>query len=134
GHAGDAESMRRTVLLALEAGCAIGAHPSYPDREHFGRKRVAMDAAALEGELRRQVERLAEIAEACGAVVGHVKAHGALYHDCAGHEGIAGALARATGVERVLVGGAGTASLEHWRAMGRGCMAEAFADRVYEVD
>ncbi|MFG0294218.1 MAG: 5-oxoprolinase subunit PxpA [Phycisphaerales bacterium JB050] len=134
GHAGDAESMRRTVLLALEAGCAIGAHPSYPDREHFGRKSVAMDALALEGELRRQIERLAEIAEVCGGVVGHVKAHGALYHDCARDEEVAGALARAAGAEWLLVGGAGTASLGHWRAMGRGCMAEAFADRVYEVD
>ncbi len=134
GHAGDAESMRRTVLLALEAGCAIGAHPSYPDRERFGRVRIAMDVGALEREVRGQIERLVGIAEECGAVVGHVKAHGALYHDCARDVGIAAAVARAAGGERVLVGGAGTAALEHWRALGYDCVAEGFADRVYEAD
>ena len=136
GHAGDDESMRRTVEVALDAGCAIGAHPSYPDRERFGRVRLTMNADALHRELREQIHRLGTIARASGADLSHIKPHGALYHACADDPAVAGALASAARSWRdgiVLVGGSATAALEHWRELGAIGIGEAFADRVYEA-
>lgn len=137
GHAGDDESMRRTVELALDAGCTIGAHPSYPDRERFGRVRLTMTADALERDLREQIHRLGAIARAGGAGLSHIKPHGALYHACADDPEVAGALASAARSWRegiVLIGGSGSAALDHWRALGAVGIGEAFADRVYEPD
>lgn len=137
GHAGDDESMRRTVEIALDAGCAIGAHPSYPDRERFGRVRLTMNPEALERELREQIHRLGAIARAAGADLSHTKPHGALYHACADDASVASALASAARSWRdciVLIGGAGTASLDHWRGLSAVGVGEAFADRAYEPD
>jgi 5-oxoprolinase (ATP-hydrolysing) subunit A len=80
GHAGDDASMERAVALCLANGTALGAHPSYPDREGFGRRAMPMDAGALRRAVAEQCARLAAIARAQGATVGHAKAHGALYH------------------------------------------------------
>lgn len=131
GHSGNDESMERTVRLALEAGCALGAHPSYPDRVNFGRASVRMPPDALERELRGQIDRLAEITGHAGGSLRYVKPHGALYHDCARDPRIAEAVARASG-DLLLMGGARTATLDHWRALGHDPIAEAFADRAYE--
>lgn len=133
GHAGDDETMRRTVMLALDAGCALGAHPSYPDRANFGRTSMPMHPEALERELRDQIERLADIASQLGASLAHAKPHGALYHDCAKDPAIAKAVASACRGLR-LFGGARTPALDHWRALGHDPIAEAFADRAYEPD
>jgi UPF0271 protein len=133
GHAGDDETMRRTVRLALDAGCTIGAHPSYPDRAGFGRASVSMHPESIEREVRTQIERLADIAAQMNTSLAHAKPHGALYHDCARDADIAAAVANAAG-GLLLFGGAGTASLDHWRALGHDPVAEAFADRAYEPD
>lgn len=137
GHTGDDESMRRAVLAAMEAGCTVGAHPSYPDREGFGRRRIAMEPSALERELHEQIARLSAIAEACGVALSHVKPHGMLYHDCAADPAVAAAVAnaaRAWSEDLLLMGSAGTAALVHWRSLGADPVAEAFADRAYERD
>jgi len=76
GHAGDAASMRDAVARAARFGVAVGAHPSYPDRAHFGRVPVAMDAADLEAAVAVQLAALAD----AGADLRYVKPHGALYH------------------------------------------------------
>ncbi|NNE59170.1 MAG: LamB/YcsF family protein [Hellea sp.] len=85
GHAGDDESMRRTVSLALENNVNIGAHPAYPDRENFGRKPLILgtDISSLElaNSITAQISRLAEIASEQGGAITYVKAHGALYND-----------------------------------------------------
>jgi UPF0271 protein len=80
GHAGDARSMARALALCREHGTRVGAHPSYPDREGFGRRRLAIDAAAMRDVVAAQCEALAAAARASGLCVELVKAHGALYH------------------------------------------------------
>lgn len=95
GHAGNISSMMETVHLAMENGVEMGAHPSYPDREGFGRRSLAIS----EGELRRsivaQILSLKQLIEAEGGVLRHVKPHGALYHDAATKEKTAGILIEA---------------------------------------
>jgi UPF0271 protein len=80
GHTGDARSMARAVALCLRHGTRVGAHPSYPDREGFGRRRLAIDAAAMREVVAAQCATLAAAARASGVRVELVKAHGALYH------------------------------------------------------
>ncbi len=137
GHAGDDSTIALTVARALAAGAAIGAHPGYPDREGFGRREMPLSPAELLATLVDQVERVMAAARAAGAHVRHVKPHGALYNLAARDTAAAELVARA--VERVsphlvLVGLAGSASLEVARARGLRTAAEAFADRRYEPD
>ena len=42
-HAGDKETMISAVILAKEFGVKIGAHPSFKDKENFGRKILKID-------------------------------------------------------------------------------------------
>ncbi|MBL8716831.1 MAG: LamB/YcsF family protein [Myxococcales bacterium] len=80
GHAGDAASMRRACRLARAHGTKVFAHPSYPDREGFGRRAIAMDPGQLRASLAEQCAALLEAAAAAGVVVEGVKPHGSLYH------------------------------------------------------
>ncbi len=91
GHAGDAASMARAVTLAREAGAEIAAHPSYPDREGFGRTTMAIAPEALRASIESQCAALQAIA---GGSVRAVKLHGALYHDAARDPVIAEAVLR----------------------------------------
>ena len=137
GHAGDEASMRRTVLGALKSGCAIGAHPSYPDREGFGRRPVSITPEDLERSLAEQIASLGRIARELGAELTHVKPHGALYHRAGLDERVAVAIAHAAAgwsEDLALVGAAGSPALRVWESMGRRCIGEAFADRIYEPD
>ncbi len=77
-HAGDPLVMRRTVMQALAAGVSLGAHPSFPDRQGFGRRVMQLPAAELEAMLIYQIGALAGIAQAEGGRLTHVKPHGAL--------------------------------------------------------
>jgi len=137
GHAGDEASVRETVRAAKRNGCAVGAHPSYPDRAGFGRVEMAMEAGALVESVAEQVGLVARVCSDEGVAMGHVKPHGALYHACAFREEIARAVAE--GARRVdagagLMGLAGSPGLDVWRGMGMRVIAEGFADRVYEAD
>lgn len=80
GHAGDDASMRRAVQLCRAHGTRVGAHPSYPDRDGFGRRAMTMTPDALRASVAEQCARLATIARALGDTVAFVKPHGALYH------------------------------------------------------
>ncbi len=80
GHAGDDDTMRRTIDMALAAGVAVGAHPGYEDREHFGRRAMAFPLERVTDLVARQVEKLADFARAAGTFLHHVKPHGALYN------------------------------------------------------
>jgi UPF0271 protein len=136
-HAGDAATMERTIRAALARGVQIGAHPGYPDRERFGRVELEMSAEEIARSVYEQLTALASVARACGAVVRHVKPHGALYNRAARDREIARAIS--TGVARwsrdvVLVGLAGSAMLDAFREVGFPVAAEAFADRRYERD
>jgi len=83
GHAGDPEIMQRSIELALKHGVAIGAHPSYPDKENFGRQSMSIAPEALKNTLIAQIHELNEFAHEQGTRLSHVKPHGALYHDLA---------------------------------------------------
>src|SRR5690606_28993440 len=89
GHAGTLESMRETVALAMENNVEIGAHPSYPDKENFGRISMEMDPEDLKRSIVAQILSLKQITEAEGGKLHHIKPHGALYNDAARDERIA---------------------------------------------
>jgi UPF0271 protein len=80
GHAGDERSMERVLLACAKAGTRAGAHPSYEDREGFGRREIDLDPEALARSVRGQCARLRAVARASGMELSHVKPHGALYH------------------------------------------------------
>lgn len=95
GHAGNLDSMRRSIRLALDNNVEIGAHPSYPDKKNFGRKSVKMPDMELRRSIVAQILSLKQLAEAEGGLLKHVKPHGALYHDVLNNEEIAGVLIEA---------------------------------------
>ncbi len=136
-HAGDEATMRETIRLALRNGVAIGAHPSYPDREHFGRVEMQRSPEQIYDDVRSQIERLAAIAHEEGAQLHHVKAHGALYNVAARNAAIADAISRAVAdfsKSLVLYGLAGGAQIESARVHGLQTAGEGFADRRYMPD
>jgi UPF0271 protein len=137
GHAGDDDTMRATVALALQHGVAVGAHPGLADRANFGRVEQPLTSAQARGLVLRQVERLQAVAGAAGTQVGHVKPHGALYNMAARDAGLAQAVAEAVyevDSRLVLVGLAGSRLVEAGQACGLRVMHEVFADRTYQAD
>jgi UPF0271 protein len=137
GHAGDTDSMRRTVALALQHGVALGAHPSHPDRAHFGRRALDRPLPAVQADVRAQVHALHTVAQAHGARLRHVKPHGALYNQAAADVALADAVA--AGVHAVdpglaLMGLAGSALADAAQRHGLRFIPEAFADRGYRPD
>ncbi|MEX0876246.1 MAG: LamB/YcsF family protein [Phycisphaerales bacterium] len=134
GHAGDHESMRVAVEGAIRYGCVVGAHPSYPDRQGFGRKAIELNPSELLISLIEQMAALRDVCGSVGATVEFVKPHGALYHAASNPE-TASMIAEATGAvypNTAMVGAAGSAAVEHWRAAGIRVLAEGFIDRAYE--
>ena len=136
GHAGDDASMRATIRAARDNSVRIGAHPSYPDRENFGRRTLKMPPQELAALLMAQIRRLIVIAAEENAAVAHLKPHGALYNDAARDAGLASVIAGVTADAglRELVGPPGSKLMHAARAAGLGYLAEGFADRSYEPD
>jgi len=83
GHAGSEHTMRQTAASALDAGLRIGAHPSYPDRENFGRQSMSISGNALSAAITEQITALKAIVTELGGELSFVKPHGALYNDMA---------------------------------------------------
>jgi UPF0271 protein len=136
-HAGDDQTMARTIALAVERGIAVGAHPGYPDRENFGRMPLVMDDDALAQSVAQQIERLVAVAVPAGARVRHVKAHGALYNQGERDDHIAGVIASAVGgYDRrlVLVCTPMSAMARAAARIGLRVAREGFCDRRYEPD
>lgn len=80
GHAGDDDTMTSSVRSCVKHGVRLGAHPSFPDRAHFGRTAMTLSTSALAATTREQLRRLQTIANAQGRRIEFVKPHGALYH------------------------------------------------------
>lgn len=136
-HAGDAETMRRTVELCVRHRVAIGAHPSLPDREGFGRREIDIQPNEIYTQTRQQIGALAAFANAAGTKLHHVKPHGALYNMAARDRALADAIARAVrdcDLDLILVGLAGSVSIDAAREAGLACAQEAFCDRRYRAD
>lgn len=136
-HAGDDEAIRATLRIARTHGVAVGAHPSFPDREGFGRRITTRDPDAIADLVAAQVAHLAALAAADGVALGHVKPHGALYNLAAADRGVADAVARGAALAlpgTCLVVLAGSIALAAARTAGLVAIAEAFVDRAYLDD
>jgi UPF0271 protein len=126
--------MAQSVALCRRHGVAIGAHPSYPDREGFGRRPLPLTAEEIYHAVLYQVGALAAIARAQQARLCHVKPHGALYNRAAVERPVADAVARAVrdlDPELALVGLANSVLLDVAGELGLRTLAEGFADRRY---
>ncbi|WP_425389838.1 5-oxoprolinase subunit PxpA [Ekhidna sp.] len=137
GHIGDEQSVRQTIRLALQHKVAIGAHPSYPDRENFGRKILQIQPSELAESISQQIELVNRICEEEDANLHHIKPHGALYNHAAADTFIS---------ELVLEVLKETAPGIYWMGLANSItesvankhnhpfIAEGFADRKYESD
>lgn len=137
GHAGDEPSMAQAIVLAMRHRVAIGAHPGFNDREHFGRREIAVVPEEVFQLVLSQTRALQRVARPLGARVHHVKPHGALYSMAARNTLLADAVAQAVyeaDPRLVLFGLAGSQLLAAARRCGLDSAAEAFADRAYEAD
>lgn len=137
GHAGDAHSIYEVMKLCKKYDVGIGAHPSYPDRNNFGRVELNLSPEEIEQFIFYQLESFVHIANANGFQVNHVKPHGALYNAAASNEKIA--LAISNGISRIskdfiLYGLSGSVMIDVWKREGFKTASEAFADRRYEND
>ena len=136
-HAGTAELMARTVALALRHGVAVGAHPGFDDRDHFGRTEIHLPPSEVYALVQTQIRLLRDICARQGAVLGHVKPHGALYNMAARDVGLAEVLARAivdADPGLVLYGLSGSCMLSEASKAGLRTASEVFADRTYQDD
>lgn len=136
-HAGDPDTMRRTVELARDAGVAIGAHVALPDLQGFGRREMRIMPAEAHAMTLYQVGALAAFARAAGTFLRHVKPHGALYNMAARDARLADAIAAAIrdfDPLLVLVGLAGSELPRAGERHGLAVAHEAFADRRYRAD
>lgn len=135
GHAGDATSMLRAARYCRRHGTRLAAHPSYPDRDGFGRRALALPTIELRASLDVQLGSLAAIAEQCGIEVSALKPHGALYHQATADPELARLIVDAALSHwgpLTLVGEAGGAVEAAARARGLPFEREAFADRGYD--
>ena len=137
GHAGDLSMMRELVRIAKRKNVRIGAHPSYPDRENFGRLVLEMDSEELLRSICDQVRSLIKIAEEESVSISHIKPHGALYDQAAKDAHLARVIGSA--VDRVepdldIICLSGSSMVRILEDMGLKVVQEAFADRTYERD
>ncbi len=136
-HAGDPLVMQSTLARARQHNLAIGAHPSYPDLQGFGRRAMVLEAEEVESMLLYQIGALAGFLRSSGGELTHVKPHGALYNQAAKDPLLAAAVAR--GVARfsralILVGLAGSALTRAGSEAGLPVAAEGFVERGYKPD
>lgn len=135
GHAGDEHTMRAALRAAKARGVVVGAHPGFPDRDNFGRKRLALPPEDLDATIRAQVRTLVEIGEAEGWPVRYVKLHGALANMAAEEPSIAAlCFAAVEGLVRdmAILAIDNSAQSEVAEALGFRTIREAYADRAYQ--
>ena len=136
-HAGDEETMRQTIALCKKHNVAVGAHPSYPDRENFGRTDMLLPSGEIYELVKKQIELLKKIAVEKKVPVRHVKPHGALYNMAARDKSIAPfvALAVKDADENLLLYGlSGSQLIKEGKNHGLKTVSEIFADRAYKDD
>ena len=141
GHRGDTRSMQRTVREAVKHSVQIGAHPSYPDRENFGRKSKALgkdiDEAALRETLTAQIKSLIDVAKSEGAQLRYVKPHGALYNDSVSspaHAQLIASVIANLKIPLALMGAPNSCMSKAAKQAGLEFIAEGFIDRRYTDD
>jgi UPF0271 protein len=131
-HAADPVQMRATVRLARRHGVAVGAHPSLPDLQGFGRREMAMGREELAACLIYQIGALCGFLRAEGMALNHIKPHGALYGMAARQAHVAEAICDAADVFQVpILGLPGTLHESVYPARGHRFVAEFYADLDY---
>ncbi len=136
-HAGNETTMQQTIELAMQYNVAIGAHPSFPDKENFGRTNMYLPPEEVCAIVKEQVEALAEIAAKNNCKLHHVKPHGALYNMAAKDEMLAGAVCKAiidTDRSLLLYAQSGSKLISVAQSMNIKICNEVFADRTYQPD
>lgn len=137
GHAGDSTTMTEIVYLAKKFGIKVGAHPSYPDRENFGRKSMQIEKSHLIDSIRKQIKELDTILNTAEIRLHHIKAHGALYNDIARDFELSKIYLEAIGHYKdavLLYLPYGSVIEEEARKQGYKIWLEAFGDRNYNED
>ena len=137
GHAGDDVMMNTMVELAKSKKVNIGAHPSYPDKENFGRFEIDISISALKDSISTQIINLIGIANKNGSELSHVKPHGALYNKAAKDKGLAmliGEVVKSIDPLLPIMCLAGSQMITVLESIGLKAMPESFADRTYEPD
>ena len=136
-HAGDATVMRQTVEAAAKKNIAIGAHPSFPDLQGFGRREMKMSEQEIFDVVIYQISALSGICRASGAKMRHVKPHGALYNSAAINQPIAAAIVRAVKAFDETLSFYGLSSsylISEAEKIKLKTVSEVFADRTYQTD
>jgi len=136
-HAGDRESMKRTIELAKKNHIAIGAHPSFFDKENFGRTEVNLPAHEIYDLVILQLRAIDQIIIGQREKMHHVKPHGALYNMSAKHLQTAAAIAQAVkdfNENLILFGLSGSYSIKEAEKLNLKTANEVFADRTYGDD
>lgn len=134
-HSGYPAVMEQTIRAALAQGVKVGAHPSYNDREHFGRRSIQVDRGRLMAEIRYQIGAVKGMVESMGGKLHHVKAHGALYNDMGSDIDLARdyvSLVKEFDPALKVYALAGSQVVDICRSVGMVAVNEAFVDRRYE--
>jgi len=134
-HAGNPETIKRTIDIALQHGVAIGAHPGYDDRENFGRISQFLSVLELAELIAEQYYAFEKIALPMGVKIHHVKLHGALYNDCAKDASLSKIFIQTMQAIDPLLkiyGLSGSGTIQQAILFGQPFSREAFADRTYQ--
>lgn len=135
GHSGNADTIKRTIELALQHNVAIGAHPSYNDKENFGRISQFISVLELAELIAEQYYQFEKVALQLGAQIHHVKLHGALYNDCAKDPLLSRTYIQtiqAIDPTLIVYGLSGSHTIQEALLAGQPFAREAFADRTYQ--
>jgi UPF0271 protein len=136
-HAGDEKTMQHTVELCKKYNVAVGAHPSYPDKENFGRTDMLLHPGAIYEMIVKQINNLEKIAEENDVPIHHIKPHGALYNMAARDRSLAPFVCLAvldTSDRYILYGLSGSYLIKEGKSHGLKTASEVFADRTYKDD
>jgi len=135
-HAGDAGVIRKTIETAIRKNVAIGAHPSFPDLQGFGRREMKMSADEIFDIVLYQISAVKGICESLGAKLHHVKPHGALYNQAAREKISAKAVVEAVkslDANLILYGLSQSFLISEAEKIGLQTASEVFADRSYQT-
>lgn len=136
-HAGDSETMLKTVEFCAENGVCIGAHPGYPDRENFGRTNMEVTPDQVYGFTLYQLGAIDAVAKAKNAKLTYIKPHGAMYNMAAKSKELSDAIVSAVkdfDKELILLGLSGSEMIKSAKNSAIKYACEVFADRAYEAD
>ena len=136
-HAGDKQTMEKTIKISKENGVSVGAHPSFNDPENFGRKRLNLPSGEISKLIIDQINILSNIATNSGTKVTHVKPHGALNNMACEDYELAKIISESiiqVNKDLIFLVPIGSQMEKVGKKLGMKTATEIFADRNYEDD